>query len=361
MRVLNVSNCNVGDDGALLFSEMLRKNHTLRELVLRNNKITRSSADFVCTLSLHNDSLLRLDLQGNDIALADLRDIDLLTRLNAQHRQLKQHVLELYANCTRLTELNLCESEASGHAQYRYAKRYGDPCIQLLCDALKGNTVLTSMNATANNITDAGAQYIADMLLQNNTLTSIQLDYNAITDAGFQLITKSLYKNTSIVMISSDHNPIHPETRRQLNEAVHSKKNGSELSYERLQVQQFDSESDRERLIDDQILNDALQSTALSMCELRYQNPHPRSTTSDDDQHNNSRLTTTSALMMSTAGGGVVAGEQQLQLLQQQQQHHHHQKTSLISSPNKSSSYSSTGGIPPQNFMAHLEQRGITY
>lgn len=278
LRSLNLSENNIGDSSVPLFAQMLKVNTGLRDLILRTNQITSSSSyDFVTVLSFHNHTLATLDLTGNDISLADLRDIDILTRLNAQPPQLKQYVLEIYSNCSRLTELNLCVSEAHGQSTYRFAKRYNDSCVQLVCEALKRNTVLQTLNLSANNLTDCGAQSIAEMLLVNNTLTALRLDYNNLTDVGFQHIIKSLYKNTSVLMVSSENNPIHPETRQQLNDAVHNKNDGVDLSYDRIQFQEFSSEFERDVLLDRKILSDALRSTEDSLAMFRTEEHPPSS------------------------------------------------------------------------------------
>jgi len=55
---------------------------------------------------------------------------------------------------------------------------------QLLSDALKSNTTLTTLDLSHNSIGDSGAESLSDALKSNSTLTTLYLNNNSIGDSG---------------------------------------------------------------------------------------------------------------------------------------------------------------------------------
>jgi len=70
--------------------------------------------------------------------------------------------------------------------------------VKLVTDALKENTTLTKLSLAANHITYGGTKYINDMLKHNATLTSINLSYNKFGIKGLICILNDLKLNTSL-------------------------------------------------------------------------------------------------------------------------------------------------------------------
>lgn len=59
-----------------------------------------------------------------------------------------------------------------------------DDAISSLSKLLAGNTTVTKLDLSGNQIGDRGASYLADMLKVNQKLTSLILDGNSIGDKG---------------------------------------------------------------------------------------------------------------------------------------------------------------------------------
>lgn len=60
----------------------------------------------------------------------------------------------------------------------------GDDGLGILCDGLRVNSSLTSLDLPDNNISDKGVALLAVAIRNNSSLTQLQLAYNRISDAG---------------------------------------------------------------------------------------------------------------------------------------------------------------------------------
>jgi Ran GTPase-activating protein (RanGAP) involved in mRNA processing and transport len=278
LRTLDVSYVGLTDSSTPILAAMLRTNTSLTTLRVGGNPIT-SALDFIQVLGEHNHTLVQLDCTNTRLTEGDLRDINLLTRLNTQPLRFKHTIIDLFANNPTLTDLNLCEYEKSGMTQYRYLKCYNDQSMELLCEALVTNTHLRSLNLSNNQITDVGACALATVLQHNATLTTLNLSNNEITDMGGQRIARALLQNGSVTLVSIDKNKISPETRQRINQAAQTNALREDSLGKRLSVppraasQQLKSglignarlptEAELLQMEEDEILKDALRDQEL--------------------------------------------------------------------------------------------------
>ena len=70
--------------------------------------------------------------------------------------------------------------------------RLGDADVRLLCETLKNNTFVTSLDLRYNNITDEGAKHIAKLIEETPTLKEINLMCNDFGEDGAEAIAEAL-------------------------------------------------------------------------------------------------------------------------------------------------------------------------
>jgi len=93
---------------------------------------------------------------------------------------------------------------------------------QLLAEALKSNTTLTTLVLTYNQIGSDGAQLLAEALKSNTTLTTVDIAGNKIGSDGVQLLVESLKSNTTLDTVDIAGNQIGPVGAQSLAEALKS-------------------------------------------------------------------------------------------------------------------------------------------
>ena len=70
--------------------------------------------------------------------------------------------------------------------------RLGDADVRLLCETLKNNTFVTSLDFRYNNITDEGAKHIAKLIEETPTIKEINLMCNDFGEDGAEAIAEAL-------------------------------------------------------------------------------------------------------------------------------------------------------------------------
>ena len=70
--------------------------------------------------------------------------------------------------------------------------RLNDADVRLLCETLKNNTFVTSLDLRYNNVTDDGAKHIAKLIEETPTLKEINLMCNDFGEDGAEAIAEAL-------------------------------------------------------------------------------------------------------------------------------------------------------------------------
>ena len=70
--------------------------------------------------------------------------------------------------------------------------RLNDDDVRLLCETLKNNTYVTSLDLRYNNITDDGAQHVAKLIQETPTLKEVNLMCNDFGEDGAEAIAEAL-------------------------------------------------------------------------------------------------------------------------------------------------------------------------
>ena len=276
INTLRLSQMGLTDVHVPLINSLIQNSKHLHTLDLHGNCFTKIDS-WVASLLEKNHTLTQINLEGSVAQAnpADLRELEVLLRINAQPRRLKQIVLRCYNNDPTLKEIELVEyHQGSFGGSYSFAKKYNDSSAKLLCDALLHNQHVKKLDVSRNHIGDDGAKAIADMLCSNRSICTIDLSYNNVTDEGFKLIGKALLVNPCVSCLITDGNPIkNPGVRKSLN-LVTGHNNDFDV-YSLSVVGDHTAEKELEAAIGDDALKDyeEAQSGRLRMVMAKYNRP----------------------------------------------------------------------------------------
>lgn len=170
---LNISNNELGDEGATHLAEAPRKNIGLKTLNISRNKI------------------------GTEPLV-----------LNMPH-SLKE-ICHALRNNTTAPSLVLCEPALHGLrllAETNDTKTaLDDEGAHLLALALRDNTSLQSLVISHHQIGDRGAKHLAEALLVNKTLQSLDISNNLFTVKGAKRLAEALRVNETLKRLDVSHN-----------------------------------------------------------------------------------------------------------------------------------------------------------
>eukprot|EP00760_Papus_ankaliazontas_P040124 PhM_4_TR9944/c0_g1_i1/m.51531 len=231
VRVLNLCNARIGDEGAHDIASFLKQNNTLTTLHLANNKITMNGGNALATAMTGNHSLvdvnvanneirnegallfvkmlqvnvniIALNIELNDVSEQVLQQIEWLLFVNLQPKALKRILPSIQNSDTKVQSVDF--------SQYDGEKYHGDGSMLVLCRYLIHNIAVTELNLENNNVGDMGAVHISDVLKESKQLTKVNLSNNGVCDRGAIAIAEALRVNTSLTYLNLENNCIADE------------------------------------------------------------------------------------------------------------------------------------------------------
>lgn len=147
------------------------------------------SSDLIGTLE-SNSTLEVVDLSGNNIDSAILKEIDSLLRerksesgrqessKGSSKRNLGVIVHRVAENDPKLAEINLDGTDLSN-----------DSNVEELIDALTRNTVVTKLSLNSTNFDDTLIAALSLALVDNRTIRTLELTNNQITSEGCEYVS----------------------------------------------------------------------------------------------------------------------------------------------------------------------------
>eukprot|EP00657_Telonema_sp_P-1_P012078 TRINITY_DN828_c0_g1_i2.p1 TRINITY_DN828_c0_g1~~TRINITY_DN828_c0_g1_i2.p1 ORF type:complete len:214 (+),score=53.28 TRINITY_DN828_c0_g1_i2:512-1153(+) len=108
-----------------------------------------------------------------------------------QLQDVTNHIVAIEANDKSATTYDFAH-------KIHYLKADGPPMFARLLEALKTNTMLTTLYLGCNDLGDAGAAQVVEALTGNRTLQHLYLQYNGIGDAGMQSICSLLGSDSGL-------------------------------------------------------------------------------------------------------------------------------------------------------------------
>lgn len=202
LQYLDLSGCLQNSITSKGIGQILKNNNTLQTLDLSYNDIDSDEFKY---LLIDNKSLLTLNLVGcklNEHAIeylikslknSNLQSLNLMwNELNSIGCNFLADVLRVNSN---LQYLNLC-----------YCLTEPEKSIKKLCEALKINKSLISLNLSCNNLKNDSIKYIVDFLEINDTLEYLDLFWNNIDSDGVKLLSNVFKINKNITTLNLYNN-----------------------------------------------------------------------------------------------------------------------------------------------------------
>lgn len=145
----------IGDDGIECFQEAMFLNRTLKSLSIGSNRITKHGAKMFAAVLYNNASLTSFDLSNNSIGADGMKCIgDLMYFTNTIVKMGLAHV-DLFSH----------RSQLGFHA---------------ICDGIKANKSLTSLNLSNNSISTYHAETMSHVMSLNEHIVELDLSFNPI-------------------------------------------------------------------------------------------------------------------------------------------------------------------------------------
>jgi Ran GTPase-activating protein (RanGAP) involved in mRNA processing and transport len=220
LKILNLCNEDIGDEGATALANALQVNTSLQNLCLNRSNIGDDGAAELAKALLVNRSLTKILLYGNNIgdkgatALAKALQVNkFLGCIGLIGNKIGDKGATAWANALQINT-SLTWIDLSGN------NNICDEGATALAQALQVNTTLVFINLAGNKIGDEGATALAKALQVNTTLGFIYLAGNKIGDEGATALAKALQFNKSVTAIDLTGNNVGDEGAMRLLETL---------------------------------------------------------------------------------------------------------------------------------------------
>ena len=168
MVSIDLKGNEIGNEGAIAFSEMLKHNTTVTSVYIGCNNIDDNGAVLFAEMLKHNNTITDIDFLLNQIGN---------NGMIALAEMLKQN--------TKIVKLGLSENQI------------GKDGLDALVYTMKVNKTLTDLNLGGNKIKDDGCTSLA-MIISFNKLKHLNISTNNIGNMGMKEIVRALVLNQSL-------------------------------------------------------------------------------------------------------------------------------------------------------------------
>lgn len=288
LKMIDLSNNQIGNRGAKELSEILKVNNTVDKLFISNSPIGAEGIKHLAEALKQNTTLKSMDLSGISIGeggathLIDaLRKNKILTLLRLENSPIGAEALkniEEAINQNRIAEKFCLSYKSIAEVIYKMHPRLHKACFDALtgrefnlykmditdeefsayiipflkiisthsyngfslnfscnkiankgikefAEILKTNMTFMKVNLCSNQIGEAGAEHLADALKLNENLTELDLNSNAIGNMGAKHLAEALKQNEILTHLNIDVCGIGDEGIQHLSEALKQNKN----------------------------------------------------------------------------------------------------------------------------------------
>ncbi len=237
IKVLNLSGNNIGDDGAISLASSLFNNTTLTVFYLNNNDIHRAGAHVLGSMLRVNKALKVIHLNDNpfeidgaEFIINALEDNNALQWLDFNNNQMGEECALSFSNVLTKNKtlqvigiLNNNITEIGVSPLARTLKFFSSLVVialsdnkigvegtRLITEALKSNKTLQWLDFNKNKIGDKGATYLAESLYYNDVIQGIEISDNEIGNEGSLSFSTALSEthNTSLEWLDLSYNTI---------------------------------------------------------------------------------------------------------------------------------------------------------
>ena len=178
-KLISLTLCNIGNNGAITLAEAIQVNTTLQKINISNNSISDDGAAAISNSLKVNSSLQELNISRNKITSEGTKYIAEAIQVN-----------------TILEKLDLSCNAVS------------DDGAAAISDSLKFNTSLQELNISHNGIANKGIKVIAKVIQINSTLQNIDVSKNHISLEGLVYFMEAVKNNCTLQVVNITHNNV---------------------------------------------------------------------------------------------------------------------------------------------------------
>uniref|UniRef100_A0A4X1T6Y6 Leucine rich repeat containing 74A n=1 Tax=Sus scrofa TaxID=9823 RepID=A0A4X1T6Y6_PIG len=180
LQEMNISNNNLGLEGARILSEFLQNNtSSLFSLRLSGNNFKEESAELFCQALSVNYRIRTLDLSHNQLS-----------------DKAGEYLGQMLALNSGLQSLDLSWNHFCIHGAVA------------LCNGLRVNVALKKLDLSMNSFGNEGASALGEVLRLNSSLAYLDVSCNDISNEGITKLSKGLEVNESLKVLKLFLNPI---------------------------------------------------------------------------------------------------------------------------------------------------------
>ena len=212
LEQIDISQNNLGDDGAILLSKAITTTSTLKMLSIGSNNI--SSTGFVAIMNAltRNTSLKELMLDGNTVVKDNVVVKDytqMAVTVNAKNRTLRKFGGN-YSSIGLLELESIAKTFSSLEELHLSHSAIGQDGATAVSSIIYNNTALKVLDINNNNFGPSGSTIIALALAINTSLEKVFMDNNDIGQDGAPIIAALIANNSTLKYLSINANNFGP-------------------------------------------------------------------------------------------------------------------------------------------------------
>lgn len=195
----------IGDEGAKILSDAIQYNTSLETLYLGCNKIQADGAIALCKALEENKDIKSVWFKRNPIGRESVPALVQLLKKNSYIR-----TLDLVNTCLEDGFFDLFEyfkENESLERLYLSGNYLNSTHLESFADVLKSNNTLKALFISVNNFADEGAIHLAEGLKDNNGLEELSIASCGIQEKGMLHLIKALENHKSIKYLDLGYAP----------------------------------------------------------------------------------------------------------------------------------------------------------
>lgn len=195
---LNLSkNIMITDEAFLPIAQAFAQNKSIRVLQILENSISISGLEPLIASFKVNNTLQRI-IWPPGLRGAVMEELRRQVSLNNEHPSVKEVVQQLEAG-EKLEEIDL---------HHLKDRPFSDDAAIILCDVLKGNPHIRSLNFARNKLTVLAVSYLVEVMEDCKNLSFIDISRNEINDQGAEMLIQILEIIFHVRTLKVKGNPI---------------------------------------------------------------------------------------------------------------------------------------------------------
>ncbi|XP_065897322.1 protein NLRC3-like isoform X1 [Dysidea avara] len=204
VKMLDVSSCEMTDEGASLIKDCLHNNSTMIELNISKNQISGLVIGEIIKIK---SSLFKLNVSQNNIGSHGAKHIGDAIKVNNTLQELEMFYNQIGTKGACHIAEGLLVNHSIQKLDVSINEIHDDGAIAI-CSCLRNNETLQFLNISWNKVTDKGAEEIAQLIRQFVKLRVLGMSGNRITSEGLVCFLDKIQTNSSLMTLFVRYNNV---------------------------------------------------------------------------------------------------------------------------------------------------------